>query len=85
MEDFSIVDGRRICFSQYILSMKNPALNEAVKRIFPRIDRKAIEKIIEAVDCISEKRKGFYKDLIRITLEQTLKPAFNAVSSGKNI
>lgn len=81
----SILEGRRTCFSQYILSMKNPALNEAVKRMFPRIDMKAIEKIIEEIDCISEKRKCFYKDLIRITLEQTLKPVFGAVSSGNNI
>lgn len=81
----SILDGRRICFSQYILSMKNPALNEAVKRIFPRIDMNAIEKIIESVDCISEKRKAFYKDLIRITFEQTVKPVFNAVGLGNNI
>lgn len=43
------------------LSMKNPALNEAVKRIFPQIDMEAIEKIIGLIDCISEKRKDFYK------------------------
>lgn len=76
----SVLDGKRICFSQYILSMKNPALNEAVKRIFPRIDMRSIEKIIESIDCISEKRKVFYKDLIRITFEQTLKPVYKAVS-----
>lgn len=75
-----VLDGRRICFSQYILSMKNPALNEAVKRIFPQIDMKVIEKIIESIDCISEQRKVFYKDLIRITFEQTLKPVYKAVS-----
>lgn len=77
----SVLEGRRICFSQYILSMKNSALNEAVKKIFPRIDMNVIEKIIESIDCISEKRKVFYKELIRITFEQTLKPTFQAVSS----
>lgn len=81
----SVLEGRRICFSQYILSMKNPALNEAVLRIFPQIDRKAIEEIIESIDCISEKRKTFYKDLIRITLERTLKPVYQAVSSDSNL
>lgn len=81
----SVLDGKRICFSQYILSMKNPALNEAVKRIFPRIDRKAIEKIIESIDCISEKRKAFYKDLIGITFERTLKPVYGSVSSCSDI
>ncbi len=81
----SILDGRRICFSQYILSMKNPALNEAVKRIFPRIDMIAIEKIIESIDCISEKRKAFYKDLIRITFEQALKPVYRSVSFCSDI
>lgn len=78
----SVLDGRRICFSQYILSMKNPALNDAVKRIFPQIDLRAIEKIIESTDCISEKRKGFYKSLIKITFEQTLKPVYKAISAG---
>lgn len=78
----SVLDGRRICFSQYILSMKNPALNDAVKRIFPQIDLRAIEKIIESTDCISEKRKGFYKSLINITFEQTLKPVYKAISAG---
>lgn len=81
----SVLDGRRVCFSQYILSMKNPSLNEAVKRIFPRIDMEAIEKLIESIDCISEKRKTFYKDLIRITFELTLKPVYKVVSSGSNI
>lgn len=81
----SVLEGRRICFSQYIRSMENPALNEAVKRIFPRIDRKVIEKIIESVDCISEKRKAFYKDLIRITFEQTLEPVYKVVRVGRNI
>lgn len=75
----SVLDGRRICFSQYILSMKNSDLNDAVKRIFPQIDLRAIEKIIESTGCISEKRKGFYKNLIRITFEQTLKPVYKVV------
>lgn len=81
----SVLNGRRICFSQYILSMENSALNEAVKRIFPRINMNAIVKIIESIDCISEQRKVFYKDLIRITFEQTLEPVYKAVSSGVNI
>lgn len=81
----SILEGRRICFSHYILSMTNSALNEAVKRIFPQIDMKVIEKIIESIGCISEQRKAFYKDLIRITFEQTLKPVYKAVSYKSNI
>jgi len=56
-----------------------------VKRIFPRIDMIAIEKIIESIDCISEKRKAFYKDLIRITFEQALKPVYRSVSFCSNI
>lgn len=75
----SVLESRRICFSQYILSMKNPDLNEAVKRIFPRIDMREIERIIESIDGISEKRKAFYKDLIRVTYELTLEPAYKAL------
>lgn len=81
----SVLEGKRICFSQYILSMKNPALNEAVKRIFPQIDMEAIEKIIGLIDCISEKRKDFYKNLIRANYELTLKPVYKAISSGNKL
>lgn len=65
--------------------MKNPALNEAVKRIFPQIDMEAIEKIIGLIDCISEKRKDFYKNLIRTNYELTLKPVYKAISSGNKL
>lgn len=72
----SVINGKRICFSEYILSMKNPSLNEALKRVFPQIDMKKIGNIIDEIECISEKRKGFYKDLLQSSYEFVLKPAY---------
>lgn len=73
------INGKRVCFSEYILSMENPCLNDAIERIVPKIDIKKINSIIDKVECVSEKRKTFYKDLIKFSYELVLQPTYKKV------
>ena len=59
-------NGKKINYMTYIKSMKNEACNKAILRVFKRIDIDKINKLIDSIDCISNKRKEFYKKIIEI-------------------
>lgn len=75
------INGKRVCFSEYILSMKNPFLNDAIERIVPKIDIKKIDHIIDEVEYASERRKTFYKDLVKSSYEFVLQPVYEKIVS----
>lgn len=77
----STINGKRVCFSEYILSTENSFLNDAIKRIFPRIDIQKIDRIIDEIECASDRRKSFYKDLVKSSYEYVLQPAYKKVMS----
>lgn len=55
---------------------KYNSCNEALKRIVPRIDMKRIAKVIESVDIISDVRKTFYKEILKLRYERILLAAY---------
>lgn len=57
-------NGKRIHYTTYLKSLKNDDLNQALLRIFPKIDIKKINKFIDNIECISTVRKDFYKNII---------------------
>ena len=59
-------NGKKINYMTYIKSMKNEECNKAIFRVFKRIDIDKINKLIDSIDCISNKRKEFYKKIIEI-------------------
>ena len=59
-------NGKKINYMTYIKSMKNEECNKAILRVFKRIDIDKINKLIDSIDCISNKRKEFYKKIIEI-------------------
>lgn len=67
-------NNKRINYKDYLLSCENLDLNEAVKRVVGRIDLDVINKIIDDIPYISERRKQFYKDLMTIRYEKILVP-----------
>ena len=48
----------------YIKQMKNEECNNAIKRLFVNINIEEIEKFIDSIECISNIRKNFYKQII---------------------
>lgn len=70
-------NGKKINYFEYISSLKNQDCNEALKRIFAKIN---IEKIIQIVDetpYISEIRKEFYKTILQRRYEKILEYSFH--------
>ena len=57
-------NGKKINYITYIKQMKNEECNNAIKRIFKKIDIKEIDIFIDNIECISSSRKEFYKEII---------------------
>ena len=56
--------------------MKNEECNSAIKRIFDKIDMEKINNFIDSIECLSNVRKEFYKNIIEkryLILEKTNK------------
>ena len=57
-------NGKKINYITYIKQMKNEKCNNAIKRIFKKIDIKEIDIFIDNIECMSSSRKEFYKEII---------------------
>ena len=66
-------NGKKINYMTYIKGMKNEECNKAISRVFKRIDIEKINKLIDSIDCISNKRKEFYKKIIEIRYDIIMK------------
>lgn len=65
-------DGVKIPYAAYISSLKNPECNAALRRIAPRIDMDAIQKIIEDTPSLSSLQREFYLTMLQERKEQIL-------------
>lgn len=77
------LDGRKINYYDFLMSMEEPGCNAALKRMVPKINLAQIETFIEDVPYISDVQKRFYIEYIRARFEQILKPAFDLAMSEK--
>lgn len=57
-------NGKKINYITYIKQMKNKSCNDAIKRIFKNINLEEIKSFIDNIECMSNIRKEFYKNLI---------------------
>lgn len=62
-------NGKKINYMTYIQSLKNENCNQAILRIFPKINRNKIDDFIDSISYISKSRKEFYKKIIRLRYE----------------
>ena len=74
------LEGKKINYFNYINSLENEECNQALLRIFPKIDLKIINKIVDETQEISKIRKEFYKKIIKLRYENILKLAYNKLS-----
>ncbi len=72
-------NGKKINYISYIKSRKNEDCNKAICRIFRKIDINEIEKFIEKISCMTEKRKQFYKEVIKIRYD-ILKEVYDKIN-----
>lgn len=71
------LDGRKINYYDFLMSVEEPQCNAAIQRMVPQINLEQI-KFIDEVPYITELQKTFYK-----RFEQILKPAYDMVMSEK--
>lgn len=57
-------NGKKINYMAYIKSTKNDECNNAIKRVFGKIDIDKINNFIDGISCMSTIRKDFYKGII---------------------
>lgn len=70
------LDGRKSSYYDVINGLEYDECNNALKRIFPRIDFNKIDRLIDEIECINDLRKKFYKTMLRERYERILKPAY---------
>lgn len=70
------VNDKKINYYEYISSMENNDCNDALLRIFPKIDLIEIYNIIDEISLISDIRKEFYKKIINYRYEKILKEVY---------
>lgn len=59
------INGNKINYVSYLKQMKNKECNDAIKRLFLNIDINEIKDFINNIECISDIRKEFYKNIIQ--------------------
>ncbi len=74
------MNGRKINYYDFLSRAENVDCNEALKRIAPRINMESIEKLINAVPCITDLQKDFYKQYLNKRYELMIRPAYELVN-----
>ena len=72
-------NGKKINYMTYIKSLKNEECNNAIKRIFKKINIEKIEDFINEISYIVDKRKEFYIKLIKYRYE-IIKDVYNKLN-----
>ena len=76
-------NNKKINYMIYIKSMKNEECNNAIKRVFNKIDIEKINNFIDNMLCISDIRKEFYKKIIFYRYE-IIKQVYNKENRCSN-
>lgn len=70
------INDRKINYFDFISSLENEDCNEALKRMFKKIDIDEINKVIDETPFICDIRKDFYKKIIKMRYEKILKYSY---------
>ena len=58
------INGNKINYVSYLKQRKNKECNDAINRLFLNINMNEIKKLIDNIECISDIRKEFYKNIL---------------------
>lgn len=67
------INDKKINYFEFISNLENEECNRALLRIYPKIDIKKINEIIDDTPSISIVRKEFYKKIIKLRYEKIIK------------
>ena len=80
---FEILEKKIANYYEYINGLKDEECNDALYRIFPKINLEEINKIIDETVFISNVRKEFYKKIIQMRYEKILKCSYEKLRDFK--
>ena len=75
---------KKINYFSWISGLENEECNQALLRIFPRIDFEKINVIIDETPCISNIRKAFYKKILKMRYEMILNVSYEMLIQKEN-
>lgn len=76
---------KKINYFTFISGLKNEDCNNALLRIFPRIDMEKVYKIVDETPYISEVRKKFYKKILKMRYDMILKISYEELTKNDSI
>lgn len=74
---------KKINYFDFISTLENEECNQALLRMYPRIDMKKIEEIIDNIPAITKIRKEFYKKILKLRYEKILKFSYDKLTNKK--
>lgn len=74
-------NGKKSSYYEIISSLAFEECNNALVRIVERVELDKINKLIDSVENISEKRKEFYKIILKQRYEKILLESYNRLKS----
>ena len=77
-------NGKKINYITFIKQNENEECHNAIKRLFANINIDEIKKFIDNIECMSDKRKEFYKKLIEQRYECIKSVYENIILISKN-
>lgn len=74
------INDKKINYYNFISSLESQDCNNAILRIFPKINLETINKIIDTTESISQIRKEFYKKIIKLRYDIILKSNYEKLN-----
>ena len=74
--------GKKSSYYEIISSLEFEECNRALVRITERVDLNKMNKLIDSIEAISEKRKEFYKTISKQRFEKILLESYNKLKSN---
>ena len=75
-------NGAKIKYFEFITSLKNKDCNNALVRMYSKIDMKKIYNLIDEIDIISDVRKKFYKEVIEGKYQEILTVTYKKLNKS---
>lgn len=75
--------GKKSSYFEVIYSLEFPECNEALVRVYKRIDIEQIKELIEETPLISDMQKAFYMHMIRARYEKIIKVSYDKLQERR--
>ncbi|MCQ2750052.1 MAG: hypothetical protein MJ246_09045 [Clostridia bacterium] len=79
-----LLDGKKSSYFEVISSLRFDEINEALKRIYKKIEIEKLYEIIDGIEIISNIHKDFYKHMLKARYEMIIKYSYEKLRKTEN-